>query len=123
MKRVEGEQNEFALDRPALKSFVSRRNERDELGPRAKAEVEIAYFQREDWEGIDVERPTIGFRLRVAFPAGKYQVFAEPDTFLAVHFKVEKADAASGAFEWSIGRALLPGQGLSFEWEPASGTD
>lgn len=119
---------EFDLDVNMIGAFLTQKDERPyfnrkvELGPRARVRVtlrEIAYLEAEDWDNYTVDRPTINFSVSISVPGGKFRFKAYPDDVLLPFWK-GSVDNESGEHEWHVRGALLPGQGLTYEWEPES---
>jgi len=78
--------------------------------------VEVGYFLFDDWENYPVSRPTITMEIRVSALGEAEQVNFDvrPDDCLKYNFHRSVED--DGTLRGYIDCALLPGQGMNFQW-------
>jgi len=112
----------FTLDRAATQLYVSERNGEPQFrraiqfSARCRLKVttlEIAYYEKDDWDVFAVTKPSINMTVIASFPDGSFKLKGYPDDAL-----IEYWDGDDEQGQWSVKGGLLPGQGINFEWEP-----
>ena len=116
----------FRLNREELRAFLSRHRGyvvlRREVTMSAKARArvtieEMHYYHLDDSESYTVDRPTINLIISVTSPPNVLRFSGEPGHVIEQFFS-SKVEPGLGQWAWLVNGALLPGQGISFEWEP-----
>ena len=120
---------DFDLDKArGIGNFIARRDEGSQpifrrpvqFPPKCCVRVttlEVGYFALDNWDHYTVSKPTINMEISASVSGGDFKLSVKPDRHLidAFHLSPGTERTARG----SISGGLLPGQGMSLEWEPS----
>lgn len=125
---LEGElEQPFRIDKGSIAGFVKieegqpvfRRPVR--IGPKAKVRVtgtHVGYFELDDWDSFNVSVPTINMTMTISISGVSLGISGEPNDESLNRYWEGAVDEERGTAQWRISGALLPGQGITFEWQP-----